>query len=232
MNARMPSWWLALLLIALPLWQGCATAVRSDVTVFHQWHGEPPLTYTIRPAAADETLEARAYRDIVRARLAALGFSEAPAATARYEVVVDPGVVARSEERLDYLDDPLYPRMRLHFGIGYGYPGYGRAFPALGYGFGLFHDPWLHPSWGWPVRRAVTIHRHQLRVEIFDRRAPAEQARVFEATAVSDATEERLPTLMPALADAVFRDFPGASGQTRTVRTVLDATGPVSAAPR
>jgi hypothetical protein len=182
MNARMPSWWLALLLIALPLWQGCATAVRSDVTVFHQWHGEPPLTYTIRPAAADETLEARAYRDIVRARLAALGFSEAPAATARYEVVVDPGVVARSEERLDYLDDPLYPRMRLHFGIGYGYPGYGRAFPALGYGFGLFHDPWLHPSWGWPVRRAVTIHRHQLRVEIFDRRAPAEQATVLDAT--------------------------------------------------
>src|SRR6476661_7145504 len=60
---------------------GCATVVRSDVTTFHQWPAQiTDKSYVFdAPPVHDDTLEYRAYQDLVRGQLARLGFRDAGA---------------------------------------------------------------------------------------------------------------------------------------------------------
>ena len=60
---------------------GCATTIRSDVTTFHQWPAQiEDKSYVFEaPKVEDDTLEYRAYQDLVRGQLARLGFRDAAA---------------------------------------------------------------------------------------------------------------------------------------------------------
>ena len=57
------------------LLSGCATTIRSDVTTFHQWPAQiEDKSYAFEaPLQQDDTLEWRAYQDLVRGQLARLG---------------------------------------------------------------------------------------------------------------------------------------------------------------
>lgn len=209
--------WALLLLMTLGL-GACAAppSLRSEVVLFHAWQAGEPMSFAIRtPAPAVGSLEHRSYEGLLRERLLALGFVEAPSGVARYQVEF--AYTAVSEARR--YTDLYWP---------YGGPGLGGA-PGIGPG------PWLarpgypywryDPLWGMPpmpVVRDETVMRHELRVDLFDVRAePAPGRKVWESRAAAYAQTEALPRLMPGLATAVFSAFPGESGSTRRVDVPL-----------
>jgi hypothetical protein len=190
--------------------------LRADVTAFHQWRGEPPLTVAFRRTPEQQqSLEYRSYEDLASARLAALGFEPmADPAAARYHVALGHSTSTQRQQRLEY---PFHPAPFPGFAPGL-HPGWHPGFPGpWGYGFGPFGypDPWL---WGPPMPplvRDVTWVTHLLRVDVFDMR---DGSKVWEASASTVTPGAGLPEAMPALIAAIFEGFPGPSGRTRQVR--------------
>jgi hypothetical protein len=189
-----------------------APVMRGEVVRFHAWQPAEPMSFAIRTAAPSiATLEHRSYEGLLRERLLALGFVEAPAAAARIQVEFT--YVASSEVRR--FTDSFLPMPMSGYGFG---PGPWLARPGAPY--------WRYdPLWGMPpmpVVRDETVVRHELRVDLFDVRAEAPPGRkVWESRASAYAPTESLPRLMPGLATAVFSAFPGESGSTRRVEVPL-----------
>jgi hypothetical protein len=205
--------------VAAAIWSaalgGCAavpSAVRTDVTTFHEWQNAEPLTFAFRRTAEQQqSLEHLDYEAQVGVRLQSLGFRPEPAGSARYLVGVSHSTTTHVQRRV--------------------YPGFGGhwAFPRHPYGSPpMFADPWFWgPSmfadpWFWgppmPMYSDVPVSVHALRVDLFDTRVGgAAQGKVFESTARTAGTYGGLPAVMPALVAAVFADFPGPSGRTREV---------------
>ena len=145
---------------------------------------------TVAPAGGAPTLEARHDEDIVAGQLARLGFATSDPGSARYLYTVE---VSRD------LRAPVQRRSPVTIGIGGGTGGYGGGV-GLGASFGLGGRP-----------REVTTTR--LFVRLRDR---ATQQVVWEGRA--EASGEARDTDTARLAAALFRDFPGATGRTITVK--------------
>jgi hypothetical protein len=197
---------------------GCASppAMRGEVTRFHAWRAEAPLTFAFAPTAAQAaSLEHRSYEQLARARLLALGFTEAARDGARYRVEMTWQVTTEPRRVTEYWPSP--------YGFGPAWTPWQGPRP---YGGGLWRaDPW----WGLgpvPISYDVTLFRHELRVDLFDRQPREAVARkVYESRATTLARTESMPRLMPALVQAVFDDFPGESGSTRSVEIPLSQAG-------
>ncbi len=199
---------------------GCASppTMRSDVVRFHAWQAAEPLSFALRaPEPITGSLEQRSYQQLVRERLIALGFVEADASSARYQVAMDIRVVPEPRRFTEY-----WPPVGA-------WPGYGWGMgPWIGprYGYPWRYDPW----WGIPpapIAYDTTMFRHELRVDLFDVRVESAPGRkVWESRAVAYATSESTPRLVPGLVAAAFADFPGESGATRRVEVPLPAVPP------
>jgi hypothetical protein len=206
--------WLALLVLAVLA--GCASppTMRGEVVRFHQWQGEPPLTFAFRPTPEQAgSLEHRSYQQLVRERMLAAGFAEASADAARYRVVLDVRATPEPRQTTEY-----WPP------LGWGTGPWMGAGPWIGprpFGPAWRYDPfWGMPST--PIVRDTTIWRHELRVDLFDVRAePPPGRKVHETRAVAFATSESMPRLMPGLVAAAFAEFPGETGSTRRVEVPL-----------
>ena len=190
---------------------GCASppTMRSDVVRFHAWQAAEPLSFAIRaPEPSTGSLERRSYQQLVRDRLVSLGFVEADASSARYQVAMDVRVVPEPRRVTEYWP-PVGPWPGPWIGPRYGYP--------------WRYDPW----WGIPpapIAYDTTLFRHELRVDLFDVRVePSPGRKVWESRAVAYANSESTPRLMPGLVAAAFADFPGESGTTRRVEVPLAA---------
>ncbi len=205
--------------VALVALGGCATTstMRGEVVRFHAWRADAPLSFALRaPEPATGSLERRSYQQQVRDRLVALGFSEADAASARYQVAMEIRVTPEPRRITEYWPGPgAWPSP---WGIGPG-PWIGPRGP---YPYWRY-DPW----WGFPptpVAYDTTLYRHELRVDLFDMRVePAPGRKVWEARVSAFAADESTPRLMPGLVEAAFAGFPGDSGTTRRVEVPLPA---------
>ncbi len=195
---------------------GCASTLDTRVTAFHQWPAEAaPTSYQFRPSTAQaESLEYRRYQDIVRQALAARGLREATPAT--LAVSIDYGVTETTRTVLRSAP-VFYPS----FGFGIGLGGRGGGVGGVGFGLGFpFGSPW--PGYV-DVQQQEKAVEHRLRVEI-DRLGASGSPRLFEGTATAVSPTVDMPTLLPALAGALFQDFPGPSGTVREVRVELPAS--------
>lgn len=200
-------------LAAASLLAGCASTFDTRVSTFHRFPADAERTYAFAPTAAQrDSLEYRDYEARLREALAAAGFREA--ASPAWRVAFDWSVndtmrtVVRSA-----------PVLAPSFSLGYGFGPWGGGFGGLGLGFGY---PFGWPYWGpgyVSVPQAERAAEHRLRIEMTGARPPHERA--YEATAVGEATQADMPQVFPLLAQALLRDFPGASGQTRVVRIEL-----------
>jgi hypothetical protein len=205
---------------SLLLLAGCAAQlpIRADVTAFHQWQGEPPLTFSFRRTTDQlESLEHRSYEDLVAARLVSLGFEPvADAAAARYHVALRYSTSTQTQQRVEYPFHPApFPAFHPAFHPGL-HPGFWGPGP-FGYGPFFPHDPWL---WGppMPLVRDVTWVTHLLRVDLFDTRGAARDGpKVWEASSTVSTPRMGLPEAMPVLVTALFDGFPGPAGRTRQV---------------
>jgi len=187
----------ALLIGAALALSGCATSLPSvQVARFHLNQPIAPAPIRVEPFVADGGLEFQTYAGAVQGELTRLGFPAATGNGATYVAVVS---VMRDTR------EALARRSPVSIGIGGGTGGYGSG---LGVGVGISLG-------GKPKGSVVT----QLRVQI--RRGTGGDV-IWEGRAELEA-RENAPAAQPGiaagkLAAALFKDFPGESGRTITVK--------------
>ena len=192
---------------ALLLLTGCAATVRSDVTTFHQWSAATAQqNYAFEPpTGTDDTLEYRSYQDLVRADLAALGFTDVGPGAAptllvslRFSAIDAPVKVIEVIEPLTY-SSPRY--------------GYWRPFRRSPFGrLGLFYDPFWY---GMPDVHETLQHHYRRELQVSIKTTAG--VRLFDVTVRNISRESSTPAIMPALVHSAFVGFPGPNGATRTV---------------
>jgi hypothetical protein len=214
---------LVLLAMLVGAASGCASYLTAQVTSFHDT-GDKRLagrSFAIMPTKEQaESLEFRAYADLVRDALA------------------KEGLVAASEDQAE-----LRVTMRYSVDSGqavtYGYPAYGYASYGPVWGWSPYYGHYMWPG-TYPVGYGVVgtsysqaiLYRRELRVEITDPRAGGNDrkgGRLFEGSVMSEGESASLAPVMAAMVRALFSDFPGPSGVSRRVQVRLDGA-PTSAA--
>jgi hypothetical protein len=176
--------------------------VVSDVTRFHTLPAAPSgQTFVIATVSSDqsESLAYRKYADQVSAKLQSLGLRAAsgPNAAADYVVTLRYSVRGPTpdvESRTGYWG----------FGAGYGY----RHGP---WGWGGFYEPgWDH----YTDTRQLFVRRVDVDIYRGASYDTPKKERVFEGRALSTGQNGQLEPVMPYILDAMFKDFPGRSGET------------------
>lgn len=189
-------------LLLLP--SGCAALVETGVTVFHEI--EQPLagaSYSIVPSEAQEdSLEFRAYAQLISAELALLGMVEVSLDEAKYTISMSYGMGDGRQVVASY---PIMGQIGAgtsSSGTAYGTPSYG----VVGYG-----------------TRTDTVFTRYLSIDIADTTGSAGGAgrKICEVRAISTGTDGQLAAVMPAIIRSAFEEFPGVSGVPRTVRSPL-----------
>ena len=198
------------------LLSGCATTVRSNVTTFHNWPADLPDRSYVFDATApqDDSLELRAYQNLVRAELARLGFREGTRDSNPSLGVSTRFITTAIPVRVVEVD---YPHMYGSAQFGHFYP-YRRGYWRRG-----FYSPfWYDPFWaGMPMysERVVTNYQRELQISI---RSQRDSKRLFDVTVRNLSRTESTPEIMPYLVHSAFAEFPGPSGVSRVIETKLE----------
>ena len=201
---------------------GCATpGFRADVARYQAMPAPAGQSFAVVSAnPADRgRLEFAHYAELVSQKLAAEGYRPAASpAAADFVVELDYGV---DQGREVTVRRPGFGASPYGFGSfyrpfhGFGHPFYGRRsfFGPRRYGFYYgWDDPfWYAPfGFGYDDEREITVYESFLELDIRDRAGRA----LFEGKAEARSRTDDLPDLVPNLVEAMFKDFPGRSGET------------------
>ncbi|MEB0135880.1 DUF4136 domain-containing protein [Actimicrobium sp. CCC2.4] len=196
---------LPLLAVLLVMLAGCASTVRSNVTVFSDWPADlPNRTYVFeRTRAQDKDLEYLTYENLVRNDVRRLGLNEAETGTGNA-----PSLKITLSYNVDVVDVRTVQPV-------YGDPFfYGGGFYSRRH-FGFGYDPFFR---GPPVidyqERIYQLHRRQLHVLIARH---ADGKSLYDVRVNSQGENPSLPAVMPYMVHSAFADFPGKNGMARTI---------------
>jgi hypothetical protein len=189
--------------------------VTSDVTRFHTLPAAPSgqtFAITALDKEQEQSLEYKQYADLLNGRLTALGLRQFTGGTGKADYVVT----------LKYGVEGPSPDVRsrnVSVGVGYGFGG-----PH--WRWGGWYDP---ISENYANTQQVYVRRVELDVFKGSTYGTPTQEKVFEGRALSEGLNGQLVPVMPYILDALFKDFPGASGSTKTVRVEVPREGEVAA---
>ncbi len=206
----------------------CATpGFRADVSRFQQLPAPQGQTFVVQSADPRERggLEFSRYAALVAEKLTQQGYRPATnAGGADLVVFLEYGVDNGREVAVRRPGVGVSP-----FGYGglyrpfYGYGGglYGRGFYGrpggfyrpgrLGFYYGWDDPFWYSPfGYGYDDVREVTVYESFLDMDI----KTADGRSVFEGKAEARSRTDDLPELVPNLVEAMFKDFPGRSGES------------------
>jgi hypothetical protein len=193
---------------------GCAQFIRSQVSAFHEMSDGARPTYAFLPFKEQEgSLEHKTYQSLLRQELNAKGFREVPIAQAQVIAFFQYGIDAGRE-------------------VTYSYPIIGQTGTASSYTTGTVRSygggyatysgtTYNTPSYG-VVGTGVgsrTEYGRFLRLDLVDRAAlvGGSVKKLYEGRVTSRGSSGQLSAVMPSMIRALFEDFPGKSGTTRTV---------------
>lgn len=183
--------------------------VVSDVTRHHSLPRAPSGETFVVVAAEedqDESLAFSAYADLISQRLSGLGLRGFNGDSATPDMVV-----TLSWE----IEGPSPDIKSRNSGFGYGF-GFGNRHSHFGYGFG-------YPSESRTSTKQMFVRRVELIIYDGKTYNTENPKRVFEGSAVSTGTNGQIDPVMPYIIQAIFDQFPGASGETKTVRVEVPA---------
>lgn len=195
---------------------GCATTIRSDVTVFHQWPAElQEKTFVFdTPSPSEDTLEYRSYQGLVANELARLGFAQADSSSqARLHVDMAFSTIDRPTRSLQATDPFFYSRGPYWGAYGFPYRGYyPMRYRYRYYAFRPYYDPWMY---GPTEYREVIYHNYErrLNVQINDKSGK----KLYDVTVQNTSRKQSTPLVMPLLVQSAFTGFPGESGKAKRV---------------
>jgi len=199
---------MALLLVALLA--GCASPITARVTSFNQWPADAAgSTFSfISPVDSTRELEQATYESHVQAALEKQGLRRAPPGQVG-RIQAEVRVISRNEQKTwlqpVYHDQPVFlPPYR---------DAAGRVFPGA-----WVPDP-FGPRYVGDRQVSRIVWLSNLRLRLLDTRGspPGKPHTVFESRASYEGDSDDLPALVPYLVRAVFDDFPGQNGRTRSV---------------
>ena len=189
--------------------------VTSDVTRFHTLPAAPSgqsFAITALDKEQEQSLEFKQYADLVNAKLSALGLKQSSGGPSKADYVVT----------LKYSVEGPSPDVRSRtssVSIGYGFGGpYWRGFGA--------YDPFYE---NYASTQQVYVRRIELNIYKASTYGSPSPERVFEGRALSEGLNGQVVPVMPYILDALFKDFPGASGSTKTVRVEVPPGGDAAA---
>ena len=194
--------------VLLAMLSGCALS-RSQVAVVHQLPKDLSGTsYVMIPFKEQEgRLEHKAYEETVRQELNAKGFRETTVDQAQTVVFFAYGIDKGRAV------DSSYPII--------GQTGVETCTSTSC----LDSSPW--PTYGVVGTRETrqTEYTRVLRLDIVDKQALAEGniKKLYEGKVVSNGSSNQLMKVLPTMVKALFEDFPGQSGSTRTSLQLTDA---------
>jgi len=194
--------------VLLAMLSGCAL-LRSQVAVVHQLPKDlSGTTYVMIPFKEQEgRLEHKAYEETVRQELNAKGFRETTVDQAQTVVFFAYGIDKGRAV------DSSYPII--------GQTGVETCTSTSC----LDSSPW--PTYGVVGTRETrqTEYTRVLRLDIVDKQALAEGniEKLYEGKVVSNGSSNQLMKVLPTMVKALFEDFPGQSGSTRTSLQLTDA---------
>lgn len=180
---------------------GCATTPSSRVTRFHLDQPIARGELAVEPLVPTDkdSLEYQTYASIVGSELAKIGFSEAAGLKQSEQVAV---IAVERGSR-----ETLAQRSPVSVGLGGGTGGYGGGGVGVGISFPIGKK---RSNEIVVTRLSVQIKRRSEGTVIWEGRAETAAA---AGTPAADAT-----TTVRTLAAALFKDFPGVSGKTITVK--------------
>ena len=192
--------------------------VVSDVTRFH----ELPMSgdgasFAIAPVNEDQqtSLAFKTFSDVVVDALQARGLREfsGEGSTPDYVVTFTYEVDGPSPDTYS-----RYGAGRYGFGYGFGY--YGR-YGGIGYGPGS-------------DVKTKQIYIRRVDLDIFEGPTYGTDSakRVFEGHAVSEGTTNQVEPVLPYMIQAIFRDFPGASGESIIVKVEVPPAEQTTSVPK
>jgi hypothetical protein len=192
----------------------CVSPFEARVARFQQLPAPSGNSFVIEPRDKDNegSLEFATYANLVRQRLIAAGYQEAPSAAAAALIVqLDYNITAPREK----------VQSRPGFGGWGGWGGWGPGFgwnPYWGGGWGGWGG-WGpgFGGWGWGGTDVYSVTQYNAVVAMRINRA-ADKHSVFEGRAETVSSSNNLTRLVPNLVTAMFTNFPGNSGETVRVR--------------
>ncbi len=189
--------------------------VVADVTRFHTLASMPTgQTFAIVAVGPEQeqSIAFRQFGDLINTRLSALGmkqFSGSGGPSGADYVVT-----------LEYDAQGPTPDVRsrgFNLSLGIGYGNFNRPF---GYGWG--YDPFLD-NHSYTETRQLFTRRVALNMYRGATFVTGPKLRLFEGRAISTGLNGQVETVMPYMLDAIFKEFPGPSGRTRTVAVEVPA---------
>lgn len=201
------------LLSSAVLLAGCASTIRSDVTVFHEWPAELQDKSFVfeQDKSLDDALEYQSYQHLLRTELQRLGFTDAASPkAAALRVGFDYQVSVRDVREIEpVLVDPYW------YGGGFYAPRF--------YRHGGFYDPFYDPFWyGPPIvayqQSDYRLYQRQLHVDI---KRARDGKKLYAVTVHSEGRNPSLAAVMPYMVRSAFVDFPAKSGVARQVKLPL-----------
>lgn len=194
---------------ALALLGACATPITAKVTNFNAWPRDAAGA-TFSYASADpqrEELEQDTYEGYVGEQLERYGLRHAPEGQlGRFLVEVCASDTTRQKTVLEPVyDNQLIWTPPTRDRYGNVYHGYWRP---DGFGPRYIGDR--------EVQRTVNVNR--LAVRILDTKGGGRPRPVLNTSAVYEGEREDLPDMVPYLARAIFREFPGNNGKVHVVK--------------
>jgi len=199
--------------LALLALAGCQT-VSSNATAFHSITPGTVETFTVRAASGHSgSLEANSYAELIGRRLGESGWTSA----ARGDVIVTFGY-GIDGGRTEVSSVPIYGQT----GGGTTYTS-GSVYSSGGFGSytGTSYTPTTYGVVGAaPVTQ--TVYTRTFKVDMHSRQSGQ---KIYEGTVISTGTNESVSAVAACMIDALFKEFPGPSGQQRTVRVTTSECG-------
>lgn len=203
-------------LAALALLGACASPFEARVQSFQTMPPAQGQTFSIQPAPTQAgaqavgSLEFSSYAAMVAQQMQMNGFRPVDAgAEAELKVLMDFGI-GPSHERL-----ATRPATTTHMGWGWGAPGWGRGWYGRGPGWWGYDPFWGASAWSQPEVYSFAVYPAFLQVQIVRSK---DQTSLFEGRAESTVRSGDLPSVMPNLVTALFKDFPGPNARSTVVR--------------
>lgn len=201
------------IIVLLLIVSGCSKRVKTNVSSFHTM---PQVlqgkNYYIFPCDEESSyLECSSYMNILKQRLAEKGMSEGEIQNSDYYFFMSYNINGKTVKS----SSPIYGQTGVSSSYTYG--------TVNTYGnYGTYSGTTVDtPSFGVVGHRNSerTSYVRALYVDVY---APGKEIRavpekVYEGKAVSEGSSDNLSIVMPMIIDSLLENFPGTSGETKTV---------------
>jgi len=188
--------------MALVMLAGCAQTWSARILQFEQWpaHTDGASYALVLTEEQRNNLQYQAVEDALRAVIGGLGLVEADEQSARF-LVYSSFKNPLKRRWVERYQGPMFAPFGGYWGGAYGM-----------WGGGFYYGP----DW---VVVPVDVYENELSVRIIDTEQGDQE--VYRATAISEDPDEDFLMQISLLAEAVFEDFPGISGQGRIIEKNL-----------